>query len=323
MKDGPSGTRLRRILTLVTEIRANPCQPVERLLNTLGIGRSQFYNDRKLLEGLGFKFARENGCFVVKEEAWLPAEGLSLSDRLALLMAVRQLAASGESYLSYQGVEAARKLIASLDERWREATRDLFDDFILREGFGCDPQILNVLQQASLEQRRVEIDYLKPDSRETGRYEFEPYFVYFQNRSMYADGYCPTRKDFRTFKAARIKNVRQTAIRFRRRSDFDFSGRHRGTFAAFTGPDEAEVAVRFSPGVKRYIEETLWHHTQRTKELEGGYLELRVRVAEPREVMWWAFSWGDGAEILEPAWLRQEARGIIQRMARLYEGGEG
>ncbi len=316
---GQYSTRIKRILALVTSVKADPCQSLDSVLQQLGISRSQFYKDKELLASLGFSFHRENGCFVIDEEAALPMEPFSLSERLALIMAVRQLAASGESSLSYQGLEAARKLISSLDARWREATSVLFDDFVLREGFGCDPSILNALQQACLEQRRLEIDYLKPDSRESLSYTFEPYILYFQNRSMYVDGYCPTRQDFRTFKAARIKRIKETALHFTRRKDFDFRSRHQGTFTAYAGRAETEVSVRFYPKVRRYIEETLWHHTQTIEEGSDGTIVFRAKVAEPREIMWWAFSWGDGAEILDPEWLREEAKAIIISMNSLYE----
>jgi predicted DNA-binding transcriptional regulator YafY len=316
---GQYSTRIKRILALVTSVKADPCQPLESLLAQLGISRSQFYKDKDLLASLGFRFHRQNGCFVIDEEAGLPMESFSLSERLALIMAVRQLAASGESFLSYQGLEAARKLISSLDERWREATSALFDDFVLREGFGCDPSILNSLQQACLEQRRLEISYLKPDSRQSSSYIFEPYIIYFQNRSMYVDGYCPTRQDFRTFKAARIQRIKETALHFTRRKGFDFRSRHRGTFTAYAGRAETKVSVRFYPKVRRYIEETLWHHTQTIEEGPERSIIFRAKVAEPREIMWWAFSWGDGAEILEPEWLREEAKETVRSINGLYE----
>jgi len=47
-----------------------------------------------------------------------------------------------------------------------------------------------------------------------------------------------------------------------------------------------------------------------------------VHVAEPREVMWWAFRWGAGAEIMEPDWLREEAKGEVEKMKGIYGRGE-
>ncbi len=256
---------------------------------------------------------------MVDEDISLPIKDFSLSERLALLMAVRQLASSSESFLSYQGLEAARKLISSLDEKWRQATRMLFDEFVLKEGFGCSPDILNALQNACLENRRIVIEYKKPDQSAFQKYEFDPYLVYFPNRSMYVDGFCSTRSDYRTFKIARIKSVSKTTITFSRRKDFDFKTQHKGTFTAFTGNLQTKVIIRFYPAIRTYIEETLWHHTQQIIPLKDGSIEFRVTVAEPREVMWWAFQWGEHAEILEPRWLRQEAKDTVKKMSILYE----
>jgi predicted DNA-binding transcriptional regulator YafY len=44
-----------------------------------------------------------------------------------------------------------------------------------------------------------------------------------------------------------------------------------------------------------------------------------VDVAEPREVLWWALGWGADAEILEPAWLREEAIQTIRNMLARYQ----
>lgn len=311
-------SRVSRLFSIITEVKANQTQSLAELLTRLNISRSQFYKDRKLLAEMGFCFRRKKGGFAIEQDVSLPIKDFTLSERLALIMALRQLSASGESYLSFHGLEAARKLISSLDATWREATGVLFDDFVLKQGFGCEPVILNGLQKACQENRRVKISYQKPKAWSMQQYEFDPYFVYFQNRSMYVDGYCSTRLDFRTFKVARIQSIIETPIRFQRKKDFDFKYRHRGTFTAYSGSPEKEVVIRFSPKVKLYIQETLWHHTQQIKSLENGFIEFRVSVAEPREVMWWAFQWGDGAEVMEPEWLRKEAKDSVRRMELLY-----
>lgn len=304
----------------MTEVKARPEQSVAELSSRLGISRSQFYKDKQLLSELGFSFERKNGRFILNEETSLPITNLSISERMALLMAIRQLAASGETFLSYHGLQAAKKLVSSMDTRWREATRVLFDNFVLREGFGCDRDVLERLQQACLESRRIILEYSKPNSAQATSYTFDPYVVFFQDRSMYVEGYCVTRKDFRCFRISRIRSLQQTGMKVPKRTDYDFRTRHKGTFGVFSGQELTEVVVRFAPRVSQYIRESLWHHSQEIQELTEGGIEYRVRVTEPREVMWWSFRWGDGAEILEPDWLREEAKGTIRRMMRRYEG---
>jgi hypothetical protein len=47
------------------------------------------------------------------------------------------------------------------------------------------------------------------------------------------------------------------------------------------------------------------------KREKDGAILFHVDVAESMEVMWWAFQWGADAEILEPGWLREEAKKTV------------
>ena len=52
--------------------------------------------------------------------------------------------------------------------------------------------------------------------------------------------------------------------------------------------------------------------------MENGYIRFEVDVAEPREVMWWAFFWGSNLEIIEQGWLREYAKKEIGEMSQIY-----
>jgi predicted DNA-binding transcriptional regulator YafY len=51
--------------------------------------------------------------------------------------------------------------------------------------------------------------------------------------------------------------------------------------------------------------------------LDDGRLEFRATVSGIREISWWILGYGDQAEVVEPADLReliaQRARGILKR----------
>lgn len=66
----------------------------------------------------------------------------------------------------------------------------------------------------------------------------------------------------------------------------------------------------------RYIRERLWHPTQRFRELDGGRLEMTVRVADTLEVRRWILGFGSEAELLEPAALREALRADAEALSR-------
>jgi predicted DNA-binding transcriptional regulator YafY len=153
------------------------------------VSRAQYYEDKKLLDRLGFRFhfERRSRGFVIDQDRYLPTPDLALSERMALILAVRHLCSLGDSTLSHQAVEAARKLISGLDGSLPDAMAALFEDFTITEGYGCDAAVLEKLNQALSESRRIRMVYSKPSSSEPTVYEIDPYCLTVQHRSVYLE----------------------------------------------------------------------------------------------------------------------------------------
>jgi predicted DNA-binding transcriptional regulator YafY len=314
------GSRLQRMLSMYLEIKCRPRQSVSDLASRLGVGRSQFYEDRKYLEEFGFRFRydRSKGCFVVEQDRYMPIEDLNLSERLILILGAMRLSSTGDYTLSHHGLQAARKLMGSLEGPLRESVCALFDGLVTREGLGCKAEVLDLVSRAIAESRRIRISYRKPSASTIQEAEVDPYWLIFRKRALYLEGYAAEKNDFRTYRLNRIQNVRLMGMIFQRREEYDFATRSQSLFSVFSGKPPQKVAVRFSPRVRPYIEETLWHHSQQLSPTADGGVILTLDVAEPREVLWWAFEWGADAEVLEPEGLRQSAISELKRMTDIY-----
>jgi predicted DNA-binding transcriptional regulator YafY len=85
------------------------------------------------------------------------------------------------------------------------------------------------------------------------------------------------------------------------------------------GPPQ-KVRIKFNANVARFIHESYHHESEEKLWFDDDSLLLTLYVSEPREVLWYlALPWGEGAEILEPEWLREEAITIAQRVISLYQ----
>jgi predicted DNA-binding transcriptional regulator YafY len=314
-----SSKRIKRLLNIVILVKTEPWKSVPELISQLDISRSQFYKDKDLLATLGFSFdySRSEKRFVISKDSFIPAEDLTLSEKLSLIMAFRQLSASGDYVLSYDGFQAARKLALSLPEPLRES---IFEDIVLLQGFGCKKEILKKAQQAVTEKQRIIISYKRPDQEKTTDYELDPYHLFFRKRALYLEGYSWTDNDFRMFRLNRIQRLKSTPYRFSKpKAGYDFGQRHKNAFFAFPGEKTEKVVVKFTNKIRPFIEETLWHHSQQVNEAGNGDIYFTVHIAEPREVMWWTLSWGSEAEVIEPKWLRELAGEEIQSLAQKYQ----
>jgi predicted DNA-binding transcriptional regulator YafY len=299
--------RLPRLIRLITEIKANPRQTPEQLRQALGISRARFFEDKKLLEealGFTFRFIRAKRSYEILNDPYLPLVDLKLSEAFALVLAVRQLSAAGDYILTYEAVEGIRKIVASAQPALRSFLQNVLDEMVLREGFGCNAAILEDLRRACGEHHHVVIAYHHYDQDAMWRHEIDPYQLFFKRRALYLDAYDKAAKDFRVFRVNRIREVKFTGVRGVMVGDYSFAARFQDTFSTFVGERATAVKVRFTRRIAPYIQESLWHGSQQITPLPDGCILYEVRVGYPKEVAWWALSWGSEAEVLEPPELR-------------------
>jgi predicted DNA-binding transcriptional regulator YafY len=117
---------------------------------------------------------------IIEHDPYIPVHDLTLTETFALVMAVRQLSAAGDFILTYDALNAIRKIVSNSPHGQRELLRSSLDDVVLKEGFGCDSKILADLQKATLEGRRISISYDLYSEGGVKQYALDPYQIYFK-----------------------------------------------------------------------------------------------------------------------------------------------
>jgi proteasome accessory factor B len=142
----------------------------------------------------------------------------------------------------------------------------------------------------------------------------------FSRHSWYAIGRSSLHREVRTFNVGRIREMRVLEERFDLPRAFSVE-RYLGNAWHLIpdGPDQ-DVVVRFRPLVARNVAEVVWHKTQRLTWRDDGALDFQVRVAGLQEISWWIMGYGDQAEVLKPARLRQMIAERATRVVDLYNG---
>jgi len=69
----------------------------------------------------------------------------------------------------------------------------------------------------------------------------------------------------------------------------------------------------------KWIAERTWHESQEIQSLPDGDLILSLNVADTAEVKGWILGFGQDAEVLEPASLREEIRTEAEALLRRLE----
>jgi predicted DNA-binding transcriptional regulator YafY len=312
--------RVARLIRVASEIKTSPQQTPPTLIKTLGISKPQFYKDKEALAKLGFRFRydRTRKRFIIDHDPYIPVHDLTLTETFALVMAVRQLSAAGDFILTYDALNAIRKIVSNSPHGQRELLRTSLDDVVLKEGFGCDSKILADLQKTTMEGRRISIAYNLYSEGGVKQYTLDPYQIYFKRRALYLDAYSVEEKGYRVYRVNRIKRLQALPMIVPRRADYSFGSRHRDSFSVFVGDKVENVKIRFSKKIAPYIKETCWHLSQKISNQKDGNILFEVEVSEPKEVGWWVMQWGDEAEVLEPKHLRDEVVRMATGIARIY-----
>ena len=116
----------------------------------------------------------------------------------------------------------------------------------------------------------------------------------------------------------RIRDPRRTGARFRRPANFSIGKFLDSSFGIFQGNGRTTVRVRFQPFAAQLVRERIWHHSQKIRELRDGGLELQLQLGSLEEIERWILSWGDQAEVLEPAKLRQRLAEVGRKFVAEY-----
>jgi predicted DNA-binding transcriptional regulator YafY len=323
----PDQHRTTRLIKLICEIKSNPWQTPEQLWRSLGISRSQFFEDKKALAQAGFVFDydRKRKRYVIKKDMYLPVSDLTAIEVLSLVMAVRQISAAGDHTLAFDAVKAIKKIIANSEKRVRELLEYALEDDVLKNRFKVDSRIIEELWQAQERWIRLEIRY---DDFSHGReraIQLDPYVLYFKGRALYLDAFVPEEKKVLMFRVSRIRQILSRIGNFSMREDYNFRERHRHSFRVISSDNPPQlVRVKFGPNAARFIDETYHHESQKKLHFTDGSLVLSLTVSDPREVMWYLVSpWGEEAEILEPQWLREEALRLARNILARYQANGG
>lgn len=313
-------TKLERLLLMYQMIKAEPEVQPKDIQAQLGIEKTTFGRYRQTLGKLGveFHFDKKAKRHVLTKDTFLTASDLTLDERLAIILAIGQLGQFQETFLAAKARQAVCKLLAVNETPLNAACYALVQTREKSTQHGATANVVDNLFKAVTERRRIRLTYRKPDS-DPLIYDADPLQLYVLDNALYLDCYVWERMAIRCFKVCRISTVNLSDIIFSNTHGYDYAARRRNAFSIFATDKEPEtVSVWFSATVAPYIREDFRHATQKIANQTDGSILYEVTVDEPREVLWWAMRWGGDFEVLEPKWLRDEAREKVKKMAGVY-----
>ena len=171
---------------------------------------------------------------------------------------------------------------------------------------------IEIIRTAMGEHRTIQFAYHAPKG-ESER-EAEPYYLVFRWSAWYVWAWCRDRGDFRLFKLNRMTDLTLGEPFQPRTAPLPDLEPERVFPAAF------QVTVLFDPACKWRLVEEYGADSFRTE--PDGRLRFAWGFPDRDSVLPWLLTFGDRAELLEPAELREDLRQVGERLAERYGGGE-
>ena len=168
---------------------------------------------------------------------------------------------------------------------------------------------IETIHSAIRQHQTIQFTYFSP--RETAVRTIEPYDLVFQWSSWYVWGWCQTRQDFRLFKLNRMTDlVPGEPFTPRPAPPPDLS-------AERIFPAKYQVTVLFDPACRwRLVEE---YGPDSFTIQPDGRLRFTWGFPDADSVLSWVLTFGEGAELMEPAELRKRLGSLAQRLAERYQ----
>ena len=94
--------------------------------------------------------------------------------------------------------------------------------------------------------------------------------------------------------------------------------RERSTAFGAVDEEAVRVVVRFDAEIAPFIEERVWHPSQRLVRERGGGVRFEARLSGMFEFVGWVMSWGPRAELVAPEGWRREAAERAEGMVEIY-----
>ncbi len=178
------------------------------------------------------------------------------------------------------------------------------------------PTLLRLLE-AIVNLRRCKVEYGSPNGTHPRRFPFDAYRLLAVHGGLYCVGKVPAYRNFITLAVDRIRALELLDEPFTVDPAFD-PKRYEAEAFGVAWEKPMTVVVRFSADQAPFVREREWHPTQRVRDLPRGRVELTFRAGGMFEIRRWILGWGEAAEVIRPAGLREDVADIATRMAATY-----
>ena len=297
MKDN----RLFRILYYILEkgkVTAN------ELADKFEVSVRTIYRDIDSISSAGipiYALQGKGGGIEIAEDFVLSKSLLSENEKQQIMSALQGL--------DHTTIQQENKLLTKLSALFKMKNTNWIEvDFNNWQNNKMYEKTFDDIKSAILRKNIISFTYFSSNEKETDR-SVKPVRLLFKSQDWYLYALCLLRNDFRYFKLSRIKNLEIHTEKF------DDSFEDILLKKEIPHENTVNIKVKFNRKVAFRVYDEL--NGEITEDNDGN-LYTEIQIPNSHNLYNYIFSFGDGAEVLEPKEIRRQIKEMINKMAEKY-----
>lgn len=317
--------RIDRLTAILIHLQTKRVVKAEEIAGRFEISLRTVYRDVKALMEAGVPIGSEagKGYFIV-DGYHLPPVMFNQEEASALLLAGKLVEKMTDQSIRKAFESALIKIKAVLNEAEKDHLENLQSVIqIHRQPVAAQPEFpnnfLTDIQKAVVQKEVLRIEYYASSNEELTQREVEPIGLFYYSASWHLIAWCRMRKDYRDFRADRIKTLHNTEKKFENQNLLSLQEYFETLKKKNT--DVEKIVVLFNKNVMNFVNHQKYYFGFIAETEVGDKMRVVFFDGYRQAMARWLISFGNAVVIEEPEELKNSMVKLVQELVAHYQVG--
>lgn len=316
-------TKLNHLIELILTLQYKELTSASELSQILEVNKKTVYRYIETLVESDIPVMTKKGRyggFYLDKSFFMKQPKLEREEVEALIMAADIL--TNQKGFTYEkslrnAVSKIKSTVLSSDEEFQDMKHE--PDFNIKqagmiEGLEDNISKINIAMSKC---RVIDVSYYSRNKNSFSKIKLEPYSLFYKGGEWILVGNDNITDEFKSLFISRVRKVLLTEDIYFKHPDFEINRQTIENSADLAESDDF-IKIKFSEKVSDLIIGAVWHSSQTIEKMDDGSIILKMISSEYDDLLKWVLGFGYEAEILEPVFLRDQAKQQIEKMFSLY-----
>ncbi|OAB40128.1 helix-turn-helix transcriptional regulator [Paenibacillus glacialis] len=307
--------KIDRLLAMTIVLLNRERVSAKELADRFEVSTKTIYRDMETLNQSGIPIVAHQGTsggFEIMEQYTIARQFLTLNEINTMVSVVKGITGIVDDSKFASLLEKVKALLSKADtSNTEQSTTGIIFDFNPWGQSPAERDKVNILKQAIEEARKVRIQYLNMNGKESERV-IEPSALILKGYVWYLHAYCTLRNDFRVFRLSRIHELKMLMEQGVRRETPTLDGY---VWESEWSTDvKHEMILNFHQQVRYRILDSFDPETVTV--LEDGSIQVKAEFVEDEWFYGMLLSYGEHVKVEQPTSVADE---VVRRAQRIME----